>query len=424
MSKSKDKAPGFDFSQTGLDLQPIVSGVNKLEGEGLVRMGVEPHLADISTWIPTGSPGLDNALSDGKGLGGGRIYLIYGPPGAGKSTTLQEIMVQAQRAGGLSILLDEEAKWLRSRAHAIGHDDTKHLSFEVHDIEGGFRCIHETVMAIHEQGDAVRKKKDELEKKVNKMRKASKQRDEFEADLKRLESRAAVFEDIPIVIGWDTITASSMGQGVDERAKKKKRSQAEQAAEDEKLFKPRMLRALLKKYTKFFSRFNVTVVFVAQTITKFKKGGYEAYMAPACGGMGIQFHATASMELFYNGYLRWVTDGPIMGVRTGINIDKNQLAAPYRKTNVYILPDGFNVYVEAFETIKDLGLTFEKGGQRYLVAQSSGGWYYVQHPDMDPLAFRYSELPQKLKENKPYYHWLLDAVELAHNNKWWELYGG
>src|SRR5690349_18319503 len=57
--------------------------------------------------IPTGSIALDLALGIG-GVPRGRIVEIFGPESAGKSTLVQHIIAEAQRAGGVAAYIDAE----------------------------------------------------------------------------------------------------------------------------------------------------------------------------------------------------------------------------------------------------------------------------------------------------------------------------
>lgn len=64
----------------------------------------------IPGWLPTGCHTLDLGLSGGKGLPGGRITEIYGPPGAGKSVLAAMIGAEAQAQGGHVTLIDVERR--------------------------------------------------------------------------------------------------------------------------------------------------------------------------------------------------------------------------------------------------------------------------------------------------------------------------
>ncbi len=74
-----------------------VGAVMKLGDKAKVRIDV----------IPTGSIALDIALGVG-GVPRGRIVEIYGPESSGKTTLVQHIIAEAQKAGGTAALIDAE----------------------------------------------------------------------------------------------------------------------------------------------------------------------------------------------------------------------------------------------------------------------------------------------------------------------------
>ncbi len=88
-------------------LEIAIGQIDKQFGKGsIMRLGeAAPKLAVES--IPTGSIALDLALGVG-GVPRGRIIEIFGPESAGKSTLVQHIMAEAQRAGGVAAYIDAE----------------------------------------------------------------------------------------------------------------------------------------------------------------------------------------------------------------------------------------------------------------------------------------------------------------------------
>jgi recombination protein RecA len=80
-------------------------------GEVSARMAVDV--------IPTGSIALDLALGVG-GIPRGRVTEIFGPESSGKTTLVQHISAEAQRAGGIAALIDAEHAFDPSYGQALG----------------------------------------------------------------------------------------------------------------------------------------------------------------------------------------------------------------------------------------------------------------------------------------------------------------
>lgn len=96
MDREKERALEIALGQ--IDKQFGKGSIMRL-GEAAPRLSVEA--------IPTGSIALDLALGVG-GLPRGRITEIFGPESAGKSTLVQHIIAEAQRAGGVAAYIDAE----------------------------------------------------------------------------------------------------------------------------------------------------------------------------------------------------------------------------------------------------------------------------------------------------------------------------
>ena len=101
-------------------IDAAVSQIERQFGKGsIMRMGdEEPRKVDS---IPTGALALDLALGVG-GVPKGRIVEIFGPESSGKTTLALHIIAEAQRAGGLTAIIDAEHALDPTYAQAIGVD--------------------------------------------------------------------------------------------------------------------------------------------------------------------------------------------------------------------------------------------------------------------------------------------------------------
>ena len=87
-------------------LKSALSQIEKNYGAGAI-MKLGDKVREKIDVIPTGSIALDIALGVG-GVPRGRVVEIYGPESSGKTTLVQHIIAEAQKAGGTAALIDAE----------------------------------------------------------------------------------------------------------------------------------------------------------------------------------------------------------------------------------------------------------------------------------------------------------------------------
>ncbi|HKZ41800.1 MAG TPA: hypothetical protein VJ044_12615, partial [Candidatus Hodarchaeales archaeon] len=109
MVKQKEhKEPAQTTAQKnrGIALQSALDQIQKNFGDGSI-MKLGDKKSEPMDVISTGSIALDLALGIG-GVPRGRIIEIFGPESAGKTTLVQHIIAEAQKAGGTAALIDAE----------------------------------------------------------------------------------------------------------------------------------------------------------------------------------------------------------------------------------------------------------------------------------------------------------------------------
>jgi recombination protein RecA len=102
-------------------VEQAVSQIEKQHGKGaIMRLGTEGLKADIPV-ISTGALSLDLALGVG-GLPKGRIIEIFGPESSGKTTLALHAIANAQKKGGIAVLIDAEYAFDGNYAKGLGVD--------------------------------------------------------------------------------------------------------------------------------------------------------------------------------------------------------------------------------------------------------------------------------------------------------------
>jgi recombination protein RecA len=117
----KKTEPDQELKGKAAAVEQAVGQIEKQHGKGsIMRLGSASLAVDIPV-IPTGSISLDMALGVG-GLPKGRVVEIYGPESSGKTTLALHAIANAQRAGGIAVLIDAEYAFDALYAKNLGVD--------------------------------------------------------------------------------------------------------------------------------------------------------------------------------------------------------------------------------------------------------------------------------------------------------------
>ncbi|MBN2037641.1 MAG: recombinase RecA, partial [Chitinispirillaceae bacterium] len=123
MAKKGEKGAGTteeDRSKIAA-MEQAVSQIEKQHGKGaIMRLGTEGLKTDMPV-ISTGALSLDLALGVG-GLPKGRIIEIFGPESSGKTTLALHAIANAQKKGGIAVLIDAEYAFDANYAKNLGVD--------------------------------------------------------------------------------------------------------------------------------------------------------------------------------------------------------------------------------------------------------------------------------------------------------------
>ncbi len=119
----KGAAPeeGRDDRGRSAAIEEAVSQIEKQHGKGaIMRLGTAGLKTDVPV-IATGALSLDLALGVG-GLPKGRVIEIFGPESSGKTTLALHAIANAQRKGGIAVLIDAEYAFDATYAKNLGVD--------------------------------------------------------------------------------------------------------------------------------------------------------------------------------------------------------------------------------------------------------------------------------------------------------------
>lgn len=106
-------------------------------------------LSDVSEWIPTCFPAVDEVLGGGVEAGGGlavgRISEVYGPEGAGKSALTHMCIKGVQSIGGTAVVFDFEAALDMKKIKQLGIDPERLLYLVPDSAEQGAKQLEKMV---------------------------------------------------------------------------------------------------------------------------------------------------------------------------------------------------------------------------------------------------------------------------------------
>jgi recombination protein RecA len=123
MAKKASRPPveSVDQKHRGAAIEQALSQIEKQHGKGAIMRLGDAERAEGIPVIPTGSLSLDAALGVG-GFPKGRIVEIFGPEASGKTTLALHAIANAQKAGGIGVLVDAEYAFDAKYARALGVD--------------------------------------------------------------------------------------------------------------------------------------------------------------------------------------------------------------------------------------------------------------------------------------------------------------
>jgi len=288
---------------SGLDIAK--KAIQKKYGNVISYLGDHEDMT-IPT-ISTGSLGLDIALGRG-GMARGRIYEIYGSPSGGKTTLALSVLIQAQKKGLTTAIVDAEHAMDPTLVKRMGADISKIL------IVQGY-C-----------GEA------------------------------NLDSAEILLKTSPV----DLMVIDSVSALIP-------KAEAEAGIEDSFIaLLARLMSKALRRLVPLANETNTLIIFINQI--RYKVGVYGNPEAPT-GGEALPFYATGRIsvrgaEYKSNRIVDTISGDPI-GHHAKLEVVKNKLAPPFRTATLpLIYGKGFDVHWETLTLAISLGI-IDKNGAWY-----------------------------------------------------------
>ena len=323
-------------SQKSIALQTAIDQIEKNYGKGsIMRLGGN-NAERIIAVIPTGSIALDIALGVG-GVPRGRVVEIYGPESSGKTTLVQHIIAEAQRAGGTAALIDAEHAFDPTYAEKTGVD-VENLLVSQPDTGEQALEIAETLI----RSNAV--------------------------DVVAIDSVAALVPRAEIEgdIG-DSFVATQA----------------------------RLMSQALRRLTGAISRSNCTIIFTNQLRMKIGVMFGNPEITP--GGKALKYYASVRIEIRKIESLKVGQD--INGIRVVAKVVKNKVAPPFRKAEFDIMfAEGISKEANILDVgvdlnvIKKSGAWYEYNGEKLGQGKEASRIYLKANPKLR------DELSDKIKE--------------------------
>lgn len=284
---------------------------------------------EVKNWLDTGYPLLNHIISGDydKGVPGGRIIEMFGPPSSGKTLIATQIMQAAQKAGGVAGFNDHEYSYMLPFAKRLGLDDT--FPQWIYKRPETWEQSNEIALTAAET----------------------------------IRKSGAIPDNAPIVWVFDSVAAMIPNSVMFDK-NGKKRPISEMNMNDTTALS-RVSSTTLKSINQLSSQLDVTFLYLNQIRTKVGVVYGDPTTTP--GGSAFEFYASVRLALGKK-LIKDKTTGEVTGQLTGITTKKNKLTRPFQEVDLRLSFDDDGMARLDFTTGL-LDFLIEKGR-----LETSGAW--------------------------------------------------
>lgn len=266
-------------------------------------------------YISTQAPSLDWIIGQ-RGIPSARVTLVYGTEGSGKSTLVTHLLAECQRMGGLSVLMDTEYAYDPARSERIGVDNSSLLLLRPETMEEVFETLDKIIQFREKEPD------------------------------------------IPILVVWDSVTATPVFSEISKKDRFYDLQPGQQA---------KVLSTNLRKLIRSIAAQQIAFVMVNQI--RENVGVLYGPREVMPGGRAIKFYASLILKIKKTGIYHSSDDEPL-GITCEVEVEKNKLAPPFRKTEINInFMEGIDIPASYMDVALKLG-----------IVERVGSWYQLADP--------------------------------------------
>jgi recombination protein RecA len=334
-------------SSSGDDMKFLLEGMQEAIGEeNAMLLGSDEVALKIRGVISTRIPALDVAIGRG-GVPLGRVTILHGGEGSGKTTLCLQLVAEVQSRGGWAIYFDNEHKLDPDYAEALGVDKNRLLISQPSTLEQFFDGTFKLVEKIKERREATGKRK-------------------------------------PVLIVLDSINAAIAKAVLDA-----------EAGDHHIAPEARIWSRQLPKLVKVLSHEDIALVLISQVRKKI--GVMFGDPDDIGGGQAPRFYASLIMKVIRVGNEK--EEGVKIANKIEVDCRKNQIAPPFKKAAFIIkYGKGADAARSLLKECERLGLVTKAGtwysmdGERIGMGEIAATKFLRKHPEIR------AELNKKFRE--------------------------